>query len=279
MSRFAIRHRTTYRYTLPVAFAPHVVRLTPRAEAAQCLSRQLVVTPTPLAIVDETDEHGNAFSRLSFGPALATELVVDSQLVVETKAPPELGSAPPLAALPWPAPPRDSLALFRATEPDPGVSSLARELSNQVGGAPLAFFERLCRYLYDHIERGLRLEGAAQTPQQTLATRRGACRDLTVLYLAVCRALGVAGRFVSGYQGEEATPDGQRHLHAWPEVFVPELGWLGWDPTHGVRTGAGHVALCVAPLQAGTLPIEGGYYFSGSSITSTLDYSITFEPA
>ncbi|MDF3066742.1 MAG: Protein containing transglutaminase-like domain, putative cysteine protease [Polyangiaceae bacterium] len=279
MSRLAIRHRTTYRYTLPVSFAPHVVRLTPRADVARCLSRTLLVTPTPVSLADEVDELGNAFTRLAFGPDLTTELVVESHLLVETAPPPSLEVAPPLPPLPWTAPHADALARFRSTEADSSVASLAQSLSNEVGGAPLPFFDRLCRYLHDHIERGLRLEGDAQTPSQTLATRSGACRDLTVLYLAVCRALGVAGRFVSGYQGEEATPDGQRHLHAWPELFVPQLGWLGWDPTHGVRTGRGHVALCVAANQDGTMPIEGGYYFSGSTITSTLDYSITVEPA
>ena len=279
MSRFAIRHRTTYRYTLPVAFAPHVVRLTPRAESARCLSRRLSATPTPVSLVDETDDLGNAVTRLGFGPALHTELVVESHLIVETVEPPHFDLALPLATLPWPAPNDDALAPFAWTEPDSAVSSLAHSLSNDVGGAPLAFFDRLCRYLHDHIHRGLRLEGAAQTPSQTLASRSGACRDLTVLYLAVCRSLGVPGRFVSGYQGQEQTPGGQRHLHAWPELFVPGLGWLGWDPMHGVRAGRGHVALCAAPNQVGTMPLEGGYYFSGESITSTLDYSITFEPA
>jgi hypothetical protein len=60
-------------------------------------------------------------------------------------------------------------------------------------------------------------------------------------------------------------------------VWVPELGFVGWDPTHGVRAGNGHVALCAAPDQAGTLPIEGGFFFEGATITSTLEYDIRFE--
>lgn len=279
VSRFAIRHRTTYRYTLPVAFAPHVVRLTPRADGAQCLSRQLLVSPTPLSAVDELDEHGNSCTRLSFGPNLSTVLDIESRIEVETREASPRGMPASLPGLPWAAPSADALAPFRWTPPSREVEAVAHALCGETLGAALPFFDRLCGYLYGNIERGLRLEGDAQSPEQTLASGRGACRDLTVLFLAVCRTLGVAGRFVSGYQGQEATPDGRRHLHAWPELFVPGLGWLGWDPTHGVRAGSGHVALSAAPDQASTMPVVGGYYFSGTSITSTLDYFIAFEPA
>lgn len=273
-----IRHRTTYRYTVAVSFAPHVVRLTPLTGTTRLMARHLLASPSPVSVTEETDAFGNPCTRLVFGPEQSSVLELYSRVEVETSEPPRLDGvwSPPL---PWSPPAHDALAPYRFAEPNRDVQALAESLCRDVGGAPFAFFERLSCYLHDHFERGLRLEGAAQTPSQTLASGSGACRDLTVLYLAVCRALGVAGRFVSGYQGQEQTPDGQRHLHAWPEVWVPELGWLGWDPMHGIRAGSGHVALCAAPDQAGTMPIEGGYYFNGATITSTLDYSITFEPA
>jgi transglutaminase-like putative cysteine protease len=122
------------------------------------------------------------------------------------------------------------------------------------------------------MDRRVRVEGAAQSPVTTLTTRSGACRDLTVLFLAVCRSLGMASRFVSGYQAAAQTPDGQRHLHAWAEVFLPGHGWSGWDPMHGVKVADGHVALCAAPDQAETMPIEGGFY--GPAQMATLDFSV-----
>jgi transglutaminase-like putative cysteine protease len=275
--RWAIRHVTTYRYSVPVAFATHVLRLTPRADRARCLVRHLQVTPAPLGVTEYLDAFGNDCTRLDFGPGQFTELVIDSRVEVETFAP--TGNArPSLAGLPWLPLGHDDLAVFRVRDESPTVISLAQDLAASVGYQPLAFFECLCSDLYTNTDRQLRLEGAAQNATETLASRRGACRDLTVLFLAVCRALGVAGRFVSGYQGQEQSPDGKRHLHAWPEVFVPELGWLGYDPTHGVPAGPGHVALCAAPNQAATMPVEGGFYFNGASVTSTLEYSISLDP-
>jgi len=274
--RWAIRHLTTYRYSSPVAFATHVLRLTPRLDSVRCLARQLQVTPTPLGVTDYIDAFGNSCTRLDFDERHFDELVIDSRIEVETHAPLD-GPRPLLPALPWRLTENDDLAAFRGREASPLVTSLAQKLAAEVGYEPLAFFECLCRTLYTTIDRQLRFEGAAQTPVETLETGRGACRDLTVLFLAVCRELGVAGRFVSGYQGQEQSPDGKRHLHAWPEVLVPQLGWLGRDPTHGVPAGAGHVALCASPNQADTMPVEGGFYFNGHAITSTLEYSIFMD--
>jgi transglutaminase-like putative cysteine protease len=139
--------------------------------------------------------------------------------------------------LPWPASVYDGLAAYRAGGAgDPAVDGFARALASEVGQQPLAFLDRLCRALYERTDRQVRHTGDAQSAAETLATRRGACRDLTVLFLAAARSLGFAARFCSGYQAAAQTPDGQRYLHAWPEVFCP-AGWHGWDPTHGIAAG------------------------------------------
>jgi transglutaminase-like putative cysteine protease len=277
--RWVVRHETTYRYSSAVRFAPHVLRLTPRADSVRCLARTLHVTPTPVELSEFGDAFGNSCTRVSFGPEHANELVIVSQMQVETLAPPAANPGSILPPLPWPPPLNDPLWLFRQPDGSAEVAALARRIACEAGHAPLAFFEQLSLALYSTIDRQIRVDGAAQTAAETLARGRGACRDLTVLFLAACRCLGVAARFVSGYQGQEASPDGKRHLHAWPEVFIPELGWLGWDPTHGVPAGSGHVALSAAPEQAATMPVEGGFYFNGPTVTSTLSYEIGFDAA
>jgi len=276
--RWAIRHETSYRYDTAVAFAPHILRLSPRPDSVRTLARSLQITPTPIEVSDFSDEFGNICTRLSFDANAVEQLKIESRVEVQTYAArAHLLAALRLPPLPWTPPTFDLLSTFRQADGSGEVVALAQRLLAEVGGAPLAFFEHLSTTLYAMIDRQIRVEGSAQTPAQTLALGRGACRDLTVLYLAVCRSLGVAGRFVSGYQGQEASPDNQRHLHAWPEVFVPEHGWLGWDPTHGVPVGPGHVALSAAPDQAATMPVDGGFYFNGPTVTSTLSYSITFD--
>ncbi len=277
--RWLIRHQTTYRYSTQVVFAPHVLRLTPRVDSVRSLQRSLLVTPQPIEVADLSDALGNAYSRVTFGAGASDELIIDSQLVVETFTRNQHAESQLLPQLPWQSPYPDALFEYRRADGSAEVSALGQRLAFEAAHAPIAFFELLCQTLYSTLDRQIRVEGVAQTPAETLRSGRGACRDLTVLFLAVCRSQGVAGRFVSGYQGQEDSADGKRHLHAWPEVFVPELGWLGWDPTHGVPVGPGHVALSAAPEQAGTMPVEGGFYFNGPTVTSTLSYSISFDPA
>jgi transglutaminase-like putative cysteine protease len=221
------------------------------------------VEPPPSQQSYELDAWGNSTTRLDFN-GLTNTLRVSSLLELETLAVPMLDV--PLALLPHPG---DVGAYVH-----PEVRAFAERLSAEVGNAPFAFLDHLSGQLFSRMHRHIRTSGDARAAHETLALGSGACRDLTVLFLAACNALGLSGRFVSGYQAQADSPDGQRHLHAWAEVFLPGLGYRGWDPMHGVRIGDGHVALCAAPTQAATMPIEGGFYFDGPIVNSTLDYNL-----
>jgi transglutaminase-like putative cysteine protease len=270
--RFRIQHDSSYRYDVPVSLGSHVVRLTPRPGNVVVHQRQLTVQPAPSVRYEELDAFGNPVTRLEFSGA-TRELRVSSTVELDTLPPPAL--CVPLPPLPFAAG-HDELGLFRAAPADihPEVQAFALQLAREVREQPVAFLDHLTRTLYERTDRHIRPSGSARPGHETLALRSGACRDITVLFLEVCRYWGMAARFVSGYQAQAETPDGQRHLHAWAEVFLPGLGFQAWDATHGVRVGEGHVALCAAPGQVGTMPIDGGFYFSGATVNSTLDYSV-----
>jgi transglutaminase-like putative cysteine protease len=271
--RFAVRHQTLYRYSVPVVLAPHLLRLTPRSEH-EIRTRSLVVHPEPVELREETDAYGNRVARVTFSDQATDELRIESRFELET-APPQ-PAFEPSERLPWTQLPADDLAPYRTGEAsvDPAVIAFAQAVAAQVGQQPLAFLDHLCQAIHARADKQIRTSGDAQAAADTLASWQGACRDFTVLFLAAARSMGMPARFCSGYQSAADTPDGRRYLHAWPEVFVPGAGWRGWDPTHGVAAGEGHVALCAAPDQAGTMPVVGGFYFGGSSITSTLDFDL-----
>ncbi len=175
--------------------------------------------------------------------------------------------------LPW-ALVDDGKAAGRVFSGGAAVRAYAGEMAAAADHRPVAFLDRLARDIATRTDLGIRPDGHARTAEETLTLRQGACRDVTVLFLEACRAQGFAGRFVSGYQARPAVEDGRRHLHAWAEVYLPGSGWRGWDVTHGTRVEDGHVALCAAPVQAGTMPIEGGFSFTGPGVRSTLDYHV-----
>jgi transglutaminase-like putative cysteine protease len=269
--RLSVRHETLYRYSKPVRLASHVLRLNPRTDSARILAGSLTVGPAPAERHDLTDRFGNQVTHLSFD-GLSDRLHIESHFDLDIFRAVPLHD-PGLPRLPWSHSAHDELADYRVFgEQDAAVQAFAAELASESGWAVLPFLNHLSQTLFTRLERRIRVGGAAQAPAQTLAIGSGACRDLTVLFMAACRSLGIAARFVSGYQAQTDTADGQRHLHAWPDVFLLGLGWRGFDPTHGIAVTDGHVALCAAPDQAGTMPVEGGFY--GDNVTSTLEYHV-----
>lgn len=273
--RFHVRHETLYRYDAPVRLAPHVLRLNPRPVGVRIASRALRVTRAPVETHDFVDAFGNLLTRVGFDGE-TQELRIESDFALDTLAahdpPPRVEGVP---VLPWPMAVGDDLDVYRR-EPraDPSVHAYAGDRAARSGYDAFAFLLALMQDVFANTDRGIRWEGAARSPAETLASRQGACRDVTVLFLAACRSLGIPGRFVSGYQAHAQTPDGERHLHAWAEVHLPGVGWRGYDAMHGVVVTDGHVALCAAPDQAGTMPVEGSFSFVGPARTSTLDTSV-----
>jgi transglutaminase-like putative cysteine protease len=266
-----IRHESLYRYDVPVRLGPHRLRLSPRPEGVRIESQRVMIEPEPVERSDELDAFGNPTTRLVF--AGATQLLrVDSEVELET-FPPD-APQPSLASLPWQPRASDPLSVYRSSDGDASVRDFAHAMLSEAGPEPIGFLNHLCETLYRRIDRHVRPSGSARSAGETLAMRSGACRDITVLFMEVARSLALPSRFVSGYQASAQTPDGQRHLHAWAEVFVPGAGWRGWDATHGLRVTDGHVSLCTAPTQEGTMPIEGGFFFDGPTVNSTLDHSV-----
>jgi transglutaminase-like putative cysteine protease len=109
----------------------------------------------------------------------------------------------------------------------------------------------------------------------TLTQRKGSCRDLTVLFMEACRALGIAARFLSGYH--VPLTDQIHRLHAWAEVYLPGGGWRGYDPTAGLAVGDPHIVVAAGSTPRMAAPISGS--FRGENITATLEVEIQLRPA
>jgi transglutaminase-like putative cysteine protease len=95
-----------------------------------------------------------------------------------------------------------------------------------------------------------------------------------MLFVDCCRAEGIAARFASGYQKGNLQSE-RRHLHAWPEVYLPGAGWRGFDPTHGEAVADTHVTIAAAANARDTMPVSG--IFRGEGVSSSLDYSVEIQ--
>jgi transglutaminase-like putative cysteine protease len=107
-----------------------------------------------------------------------------------------------------------------------------------------------------------------------LQQQRGACRDITLLFIACCRAAGLAARFVSGFQTNES-PRERLFLHAWPEVYLPGGGWRGYDPAHAAMVAEHHLPIAAAAIPVDANPVHGT--FIGPPVQSALTADISIR--
>ncbi len=260
--RFSIQPQSCYEYSAPVFLEPHVVGLTPRCDLSQRLHRfDLTIDPTPAGRVDGLDAENNAFTQIWF-EGLHSQLDFQVDLEVETLRKNPFAGLLTESADRLPLALRHDLAArlspYLGSTEDPAIEALAGETMKESNGDSRTFLSRLCSDLYARITLVCRMEAGIQTPAATLKTRRGACRDVTVVFMEACRSVGIPARFVSGYQrGDDDEP--HRDLHAWAECFLPGLGWRGYDPSHGLAVADDHIPLVAAAHPQHAAPVIGSY--------------------
>ena len=260
--RLHVRHRTHYAYDKPVFLDPHLLRLKPPTNASQRLVKlDLTIEPQPAGGSENTDLGGNETLTVWFN-GVTDHLSVTAEATVETlrsnpfdylwEGSRELPLAYPEAALPLLAPYRDAGFVH------PKVQALVIAVTELANGDAQMLPGVLTDRLFKSIAKVVREAGAPLSPEETLRQGRASCRDLTVLFLAVARACGFAGRFVSGYYAGVGDRE-EYELHAWPELYVPGGGWRGFDPSAGLAVADRHIALAFAAQPQGAAPVEGSY--------------------
>ena len=282
---YRIRHTIRLEYSTPVFLEPLTIRLRPRTDASQHLRRFVLdITPRPAGRSDSLDFHDNVVTLAWFeGLHSLLELTALSEIhLIATKPFDYLITDPEALTLPMRYNSHSAAALepYQAREAlDPAVDKLAHQLMQSANSRTTDFLFRVALYLQEELSMTLRLEGPAQPPSETLSRGEGACRDLAVLFMDLCRSVGIAARFVSGYKleaPETSENEGQlkSELHAWVEAYLPGAGWRGYDPGTGTATESQHVAIATSPAPAGAAPTEGS--FRGSA-KSKLEFQVEIE--
>lgn len=255
---YSITHTTELNYSQPIAESVMEMRAMPRTNERQVL-RQFGLTVTPSAKASHHEDWlGNTVHQFSVLGTHA-QVVVTARSLVETRRGDwdltQLGA--PLDGLIRDHRSWDFLQHHGPVMHDPALAPLTQRLGldavRRVGQAIQIVLQRT----RDVISYRKGVTTSASTVGEVLKLGAGVCQDFAHLGLSLLRHVGVPCRYVSGYLHRENEPE--LETHAWLEVFVPGVGWIGLDPTHGVMVSEDYVAVAVGRSYADVPPNRGVY--------------------
>lgn len=162
-------------------------------------------------------------------------------------------------------------ALLAPQHPD-AAGEIQRWARGFIHGVPtdtLSLLKDMNSSITDTVGYRVRDEEGTQSPLETLAMATGSCRDIAALFIDAVRHLGFGARAVSGYLFDPDAPAGEAgSTHAWAEVYLPNAGWIAFDPTHRKVGSAGLIATAVGRCNGQIMPVTGGYTGAASDFVA-----------
>jgi transglutaminase-like putative cysteine protease len=274
--KYRVTHRTEYLYSGTVSQCHNLAHLQPRnSDRQQCLRYQLHIDPVPNDVAEHSDFFGNRISYFSIQqPHQSMTVTASSDVILQEEA----GQLPLYNDSPWDqirerlaAPVSGELCEQRQYVFDSPLAMANPELANYAAssfppGRPLleAVHDLMQRVHTDFVyDPGFT---TISTPlSEVLANRRGVCQDFAHLAIACLRSLGLAARYVSGYLETLPLP-GQQKLqgadesHAWFSVYLPDNGWLDFDPTNNQIPLDQHITTAWGRDFSDVTPLKGVSY-------------------
>ncbi|MDD9975703.1 MAG: transglutaminase family protein [Candidatus Poribacteria bacterium] len=277
---YKIVHKTEYSYTHPVNLCYNETRLSPRSFAHQdCSESQFVVAPEPRECRERQDFFGNTVYYFTIQqPHNQLTVTVTSRVSVKDREM-QLNFAEHIT---W-----EEVRQQLQTDQNPGILEMRQyildspmvpmmselhayaEKSFTKGKPLLEAVNDLTTRLYTDFTYDPGFTTIATPLADVIEHRRGVCQDFAHLGIGCLRALGLAARYISGYIETVPPPDqellaGADASHAWFSVYLPQLGWVDFDPTNNQIPADQHITIAWGRDYADVTPLKGVVFGSGT---------------
>jgi transglutaminase-like putative cysteine protease len=271
MNFYSIRHLTRFRYSQAISESIMETRMHPRSDSSQhCLSFTLSVSPR-CRVFAYRDHLGNNVHHFDI-PGEHKQLVIVAESVVELQQQPEIPAflAPDawdaLDALTESGDYWEMLLPSRFVVETDAVRQLASKLNVARRDDPLVLVQELNQSLFEHFEYVPQSTRVDSPIDEAIKNAKGVCQDFAHTMIALLRPVRMPARYVSGYlyrgrdDHDRSTADA---THAWVEVLMPHLGWVGFDPTNNLVAHHRHIRTAIGRDYADVPPTHG--IFRGST--------------
>jgi len=270
--RIHISHATTYHYETPPIGVTQMLRLTPRNHDGQYVVGWRIELSEDCLLHQHEDAFGNiTHSFTAEGPFSKLSVTVDGEVETQDTHGLVNGAVERF-------PPALFLRETALTQADAAIADFAE--ATRAGAGQGVDTLALLHFLLNEINREITFDTSptqvATTAAEAFALRRGVCQDLTHIFIAAARQLGIPARYIGGHFYRADGVTAQDAGHAWVEAHIENLGWVGFDPTNGISTTDAHVRVAAGLDYLGAAPVRGTRY-GGSG--ETLKVAVHVEQA
>ena len=252
--RIRILHTTSYCYDAPPKGVTQMLRLTPRNHDGQYVVRWRIELSEDCRLHQREDAFGNiTHSFTAEGLFNELSIAVEGEVDVHDTNSVVRGAVERF-------PPSLFLRETALTQPDAAIIDFAQSVRAGAGSETLPLLHRLTVATNRLIIFDTDPTHSATTAAEAFTLRRGVCQDLTHIFIAAARQLGIPARYVGGHFYRADGVTAQDAGHAWAETYVEHLGWVGFDPANGIGTTEAHVRVAVGLDYLGAAPVRGVRY-------------------
>lgn len=266
--RIRVAHETVYRYDTPATRAIQILRLTPRNHDGQYVVRWRVEVSENCRVEPREDAFGNLTHTFTAGGPIS-ELAVRVAGEVETQDTHGI-----VRGTREKFPPSLYLRQTQLTAPDAAIAAWATGIADKSKHAALDTLHALQHAIFTTLRFDAQSTVTSTTATEAFAHRHGVCQDYAHIFCAAARHLGIPARYIGGYflrgDGVVDTEAG----HAWAEAWLPDLGWIAFDPANGICATEAHIRVAAALDYLGAAPVRGTRY---GGVGEALDVRVTVD--